>query len=212
MSKQTNYKYCQHVRENGIFCASGAVKGRAFCYFHLRIRAHRLALAQAQFEDRPWHAELPPLENMHAVQVALMQVADGLAQDAIDPRRAGLLLYALQQAATNLQNRLAWVNNSPFEISSEEEGIVVRYPGLETEFGLPPRIDIADPPYRVFPPVQPTFAKMTDEEWSGYVQGHLEDLYRHRAAVLKKPPQSDHPQKTSQPTADSRQLTAAGNK
>jgi hypothetical protein len=212
MSKQENYKYCQHIRENGTFCGSGAVKGRAFCCFHLRIRARRLALAQAQLENRPWRAELPPLENMHAVQVALMQVADGLAQDAIEPRRAGLLLYALQQAATNLQNRLAWVNNSPFEISSEEDGIVVRYPGLETEFGLPPRIDIADPPYRVFPPVQPTFAKMTDEEWSGYVQGHIEDLYRHRAAVLKKPPQSA-PQKISQPmTTDNRQLTTAVNK
>lgn len=212
MSKQENYKYCQHIRENGTFCGSGAVKGRAFCCFHLRIRARRMALAQAQLENRPWRAELPPLENMHAVQVALMQVADGLAQDAIETRRAGLLLYALQQAATNLQNRLAWVNNNPFEISSEEDGIVVHYPGLESEFGLPPSVDIADPPYRVFPPLRPTFAKMTDEEWSGYVQAHIEDLFRHRAAVLKKSPQSHHPQKTSQPTTDSRQLTAAGNK
>jgi hypothetical protein len=212
MSKQANYKYCQHVRENGIFCASGAVKGRPFCYFHLRIRARRMALAKAQSEDTPWRMELPPLEDMHGVQVALMHVADALAQDVIEPRRAGLLLYSLQQAATNLQNRVAWVNNSPFEISSEEDGIVVRYPGLETEFGLPPSIDIADPPYRVFPPLRPTFAEMTEEEWSGYVQRHIDDLYAHRAATVKKPPQSHHPQPASQLTTDNRQLTAAGNK
>jgi hypothetical protein len=118
------YKYCQHVRENGIFCASGAVKGRAFCYFHLRTRARRMALAQAQFEQRPWRVELPPLEDMHGVQTALMQVTDAIAADAIEPRRAGLLLYALQQAATNLQGRIGWVHGSPFENKFQKEGVV----------------------------------------------------------------------------------------
>ena len=211
MSKQMNYKYCQHVRENGIFCASGAVKGRAFCYFHLRIRARRMALAQAQSEDRPWRMELPPLEDMHGVQVALMQVADGLAQDAIDPRRAGLLLYAFQQAATNLQNKLAWVNGSPFENKFQTEGVVNKYPGLEAEFGLPEQIDIDAPPYQVFAPAHPPIAEMTDEEWSAWVQRNVDEVYAQRAA-LKKQPQSAH-QKTSQSmTTGNRQLTAAGNK
>jgi hypothetical protein len=145
------YKYCQHVRENGTLCASGAVKGRAFCLFHLRTRARRLALAQAQSEEKPWRLELPPLEDMHAVQVALMQVANGLAQDAIEPRRAGLLLYALQQAASNLQATGGWLRGSPFEVSSEKEGVVTSYPGLESEFGLPPAHRSRRPTPRALP-------------------------------------------------------------
>jgi hypothetical protein len=146
-----SFRYCQHVRENGTFCGSGAVKGRSYCYFHLRTRARRLALAQADSQHKPWRPELPPLDDMHAVQVSLMQVADAVASDAIDPRRAGLMLYALRQAALNLRNRTAWFMSSPFKIDSEEEGAVDSYPGLEAEFGLPRRIDLDARPEDVFP-------------------------------------------------------------
>jgi hypothetical protein len=201
------YKYCQHVRENGIFCASGAVKGRAYCYFHLRTRAQRLAMAKAQSHHEPWRLELPPLEDMHSVQVALMQVAGALGQDLIEPRRAGLLLYALQQAATNLQNKLAWVNGSPFENKVQKEGVVTQYPGLEAEFGLPADINLRLPPYRVFPPPQPSIGEMSEEQWSRFMQRNIEDAIA-QAPELKKTVQSIHPQKSSQATTtDNRQLT-----
>jgi hypothetical protein len=191
------YKYCQHVRENGTLCASGAVKGRAFCLFHLRTRARRLALAQAQSEEKPWRLELPPLEDMHAVQVALMQVANGLAQDAIEPRRAGLLLYALQQAASNLQATGGWLRGSPFEVSSEKEGVVTSYPGLESEFGLPPRIDLDAPPHELFPPPAPSIADMSDEQWRRAGERSIRAAIAH-APVLKNPPKSDHSKTTLQ--------------
>jgi len=192
------YKYCQHVRENGTFCASGAVKGRAYCYFHLRTRARRLAMAQAQSQEKSWHPELPPLEDMHAVQVALMQVAEGLAQDAVDPRRAGLLLYALQQAASNLRETTGWLMGSPFELSSEKEGAVVEYRGLESEFGLPPRIDLDAPPHELFPPPPPTIASMSDEEWRRVSNRSIQGAIAHAPDALKKPPENAHPQKTAQ--------------
>src|SRR5271157_387598 len=192
------YKYCQHVRENGTFCASGAVKGRAYCYFHLRTRARRLAMAQAQSQEKPWRPELPPLEDMHAVQVALMQVADGLAQNAVDPRRAGLLLYALQQAAANLRATTGWLMGSPFQVSFEKEGAVAEYPGLESEFGLPPRIDLDAPPHECFPPPRPTIANMSDEEWRRVSAGAIQAAIAHAPAALKKPPENAHPQKTAQ--------------
>ena len=194
------YKYCQHVRENGTFCASGAVKGRAFCYFHLRTRARRLAMAQAQSEEKPWRPELPPLEDMHAVQVALMQVANGLAQDAIEPRRAGLLLYALQQAASNLQATTGWLRGSPFQISTEKDGKVTSYPGLEAEFGLPARIELDAPPRQLFPPPPPRIANMTDEEWRRSRDQLIRSSIAH-APGLKRPPESDHPQKSLQTKA-----------
>jgi len=191
------YKYCQHVRENGTFCASGAVKGRAYCYFHLRVRARRLAMAQTQSQEKTWRPELPPLEDMHAVQVALMQVTDALAADAIDPRRAGLMLYALQQAASNISNTAAWLMPSRFEISSEDEGAVINYPGLESEFGLPPRIDLDAPPQELFPPPRPTIANMSDEEWRRTSDRAIQAAIAH-APALKKPPEGDHPLETLQ--------------
>ena len=86
------FKYCQHVRENGLYCGSGAVKGRAYCYFHLRTRARRLAMAKAQAENQQWRLQMPPLEDMHAVQSAVMQVLDAVNQEAVDPQRARLML------------------------------------------------------------------------------------------------------------------------
>jgi len=191
------YKYCQHVRENGTFCGSGAVKGRAYCYFHLRVRARHLAMAQAQSQEKPWHPELPPLEDMHAVQVALMQVADALAQDAIDPRRAALLLYALQQAASNLRATTAWFMPSRFQLSSEKEGAVVDYPGLESEFGLPSRINLDAPPRELFPAPPRTIANMSDEGWRRISERTIQATVAHPAAALKKPPESDRSQKAA---------------
>jgi hypothetical protein len=198
------YKYCQHVRENGTFCGSGAVKGRAYCYFHLRVRARRLAMAQAQSQEKPWRPELPPLEDMHSVQVALMQVADGLAQDAIEPRRAGLLLYALQQAASNLQATTAWLMGSPFQLSSEKENAVVKYPGLESEFGLPPRIDLDAPPRELFPSPPTSIANMSDEEWRGVSERAIQAAIAYAPADFKKPPESAHSQTILQATGVNR--------
>jgi hypothetical protein len=188
------YRYCQHVRENGTLCASGAVKGRDYCYFHLRTRARRLAMAQAQSQEKPWRPELPPLEDMHAVQVALMQVIDALAADTIDPRRAGLMLYALQQAASNISNA-AWRLPSRFEISTERKGAVVNYPGLESEFGLPPRIDLDAPPQELFPSPPPTIANMSDEEWRRTKDRTLQAAIA-PAPAIKKPPEGGGPLKT----------------
>jgi len=188
------YRYCQHVRENGTFCASGAVKGRDYCYFHSRVRARRLAMAQAESQEKPWRLELPPLEDLHAVQVALMQVTDALAADAIDARLAGLMLYALQQAASNISNH-AWLIPSRFETSREKEGAVVDYPGLESEFGLPPRIDLDAPPHELFPAPRPTIANMSDEEWRRTRERTIQAAVEH-APALKKAPEGDRPLST----------------
>jgi hypothetical protein len=146
------YKYCQHVHENGAFCGSGAMRGRAYCYFHLRTRARRLAVAQANSQQKAWRPDLPPLENMHAVQVGLMQVLEGLASESVDRRRAALMLYALQQAATNLRAINPWLRSSAFELRPNKDGVVVDYPGLESEFGLPQRVDLDAPADELFPP------------------------------------------------------------
>lgn len=146
------YKFCQHVKENGTFCSSGALKGRKYCYFHSRVRARRLAMAQAESESRAWRLDLPALEDMHAVQNSIMQVVDALAKGVLDPQVAKPILYGLQQAGINVRYVNSWIPDSRFAVKEYDEMRAIDYPGLEDEFGLPRRIDLDASPEAVFPP------------------------------------------------------------
>jgi len=149
-----SYKYCQHVRENGVFCKSPSLKGRNYCYYHARMRARRLAMARAQAEKKAWHLDLPPLEDMHAVQSAISNVLEAIAAGAIDSKSGGLILYGLQQAANNVRDVQPWLGSSRFEIDESEDRRVDGYPGLETEFDLPKNVDLEAVPEVTFPPPQ----------------------------------------------------------
>ena len=150
-----SFKYCHQVKEDGILCQSAAVRGRDYCYFHLRHRARRLAMAQAKARGQRWQLKLPPLEDLHAVQSGLMQVLDALATDTIDPRRAALMLYGLQQAASNVRSVTGWMGNSRFHVSRQNQMRADTYPGLEREFDLPKGTDMDTPPEIAFPPPAP---------------------------------------------------------
>ena len=47
--------------------------------------------------------DLPPLEDSSAIQLALTDILQALAANQLDTKRAGLLLYGLQVASTNVQ-------------------------------------------------------------------------------------------------------------
>jgi len=125
-------RQCEHIKSNGEFCGSPALRGRNYCYFHLthigrRLRAERqfqpsqqaqgsAGKQDAQLGQEPNAAmpetgempgvalELPPLEDTNAIQIALMQVVDAILHNRLDNKRAGLVLYALQTASRNLSN------------------------------------------------------------------------------------------------------------
>jgi len=102
-------RQCEHIKTNGEFCGSPALRGRNYCYFHLtyigrRIRAERVhEKAMAHGVDASVvPLELPPLEDANSVQMAVMQVIDAILHNRMDNKRAGLVLYALQTASSNL--------------------------------------------------------------------------------------------------------------
>src|SRR5271169_5982728 len=99
--------HCRHVKEDGVYCQGAPLRGREYCRFHLRALGHRMRLARAQARREPYHLVLPILEDLNAVQVARMQVLDALAAGLIEDRRAGLLLYGLQQASSDLRSATA---------------------------------------------------------------------------------------------------------
>lgn len=106
---KTKTRQCEHIKTNGEFCGSPALRGRNYCYFHLtyigrRLRAERVREKAASYgvDASVVPLELPPLEDANSVQMALMQVIDAILHNRIDNKRAGLVLYALQTASSNL--------------------------------------------------------------------------------------------------------------
>lgn len=140
-------KLCGHLREDGSTCRSIAVRDREFCSFHLNHRGRRLCIARARARRERLPLQLPPLEDLYAVQVGIMQVTDWLLNGKLDRRDARLALSGLRQAAANLrQPPEVWENSRPFQ--SQEQ---LELPGFEAEHGLPQGIDVKSAPEAVFP-------------------------------------------------------------
>lgn len=148
LPKPPAIKTCQHFRENGKLCRSAAVTDRDYCYFHLSFRGRRLKMARARARGQRWRLELPPLEDLYAVQVGLQQVLDAMADGHLDRHLGGLMLYGLQQAATNLRcPQEVWEKSSRFDDVEQ-----MKWPGFEKEHGLPEGFDVDTPPEEAFPP------------------------------------------------------------
>ena len=91
---------CQHVKTNGTQCGSPALRRRKYCFFHDKIRTER---AKITAKNSLCRFDLPLLEDANAVQMALMKVIQMLGSGTLDPKTAGLMLYALQTASVNLR-------------------------------------------------------------------------------------------------------------
>ena len=148
------YRYCQHIHDNGDHCGSAALTGRDYCRYHLRYRGRLMRMAQARARNQPFDLILPPLENMHAVQSALTKVVEAVAADMIDLKHARIILTALRQAAQNL--KVEWRDSA---YHNEEGGT---YEEFESEFGLPENLDLNAPPEVAFPPPpEPSFSDLS---------------------------------------------------
>ncbi len=153
-------KLCLHVKEDGVYCQIAALRGRSYCYRHLRLRGQQMRIARALAQRQTYHLVLPPLEDMNGVQAALVHVTAALAAGLLERRRAGQLLYALQQAANNQrlldkaqkQAQAAPQSGQPALEAGGPQRVVEDYPQFEAEFGLPPGLDLTLPPQVAFPP------------------------------------------------------------
>jgi hypothetical protein len=104
-----NVPRCQHIKVNGTQCGSPSLRSRRYCFFHDRIRREQVKIAADASAQRRF--ALPLLEDANSVQVALMKVIQMLASGAVDHKTAGLILYALQTASSNLRNADFEVND-----------------------------------------------------------------------------------------------------
>jgi hypothetical protein len=147
------YETCRHVKEDGVFCGSPAIRDRQYCYYHLTHRGRRLRRALALSRREPCLLDLPPLEDLRSMRVALSEVVQAVAHGQLDYRAAGVMLYGIQQATTltlriNQQQALLAENAASAEASASANGSatddqrITEYPEFERRHGLQPGIDL----------------------------------------------------------------------
>jgi hypothetical protein len=111
---------CQFVRTNGTQCGSPALKEAKLCYYHERDRKRVENFHQARglkcddyMNGHPAlqaslnpeimeSLEMPALDDAVSIQVALTNLVRAICYEHISEKRAGLALYGLQVAVSNL--------------------------------------------------------------------------------------------------------------
>ena len=80
------------------------LRGATVCYFHGSLgHTQHLTINDARYDASPATLTLPVLEDYESVQMAIMQVLQKLTTGHLDRKTAGLLLYGLQIASSNLR-------------------------------------------------------------------------------------------------------------
>jgi len=95
-----NIPRCQHIKVNGTQCGSPSLRETTFCYYHIRYHWPEMNELEDKSELR---RQLPTLEDANSIQVTLAQLVERLISFEVDYKQAGLILYALQIASTNLK-------------------------------------------------------------------------------------------------------------
>src|SRR5882724_4694591 len=82
---------CRWVRQDGTSCRSPQMKQHIYCFAHRQMAEARTLMLM-----------LPAPEDANAIQVGLMRIQKALIEDTISMKKAGLLLYSMQLALTNV--------------------------------------------------------------------------------------------------------------
>jgi hypothetical protein len=109
---------CRHIMPSGKKCRAAALCGTPYCYFHTRV--HHSAKAKPEPKNAP--LKLPVLEDRSAIQLALAQILDAFASARIDSKHAGLLLYGLQIASTNISGGASALAETVMNITRTRNG------------------------------------------------------------------------------------------
>src|ERR1700739_879398 len=82
---------CQWGRQDGTSVGLAQMKRHIYCFAHMQMA-----------EARDLMLRLPPPEDPNAIQVGLMRIQKAVIEDRISMKKAGLLLYSMQLAMTNV--------------------------------------------------------------------------------------------------------------
>ncbi len=94
-----SFRTCDHLKQDGVPCGSPALRGKKLCYFHQRDHKRRQYAASVVRRADILGPRLPRMKSPADIQVALYEVLRALADRRVPLRRAGAILFGLQQAA-----------------------------------------------------------------------------------------------------------------
>lgn len=106
-SYRVEIRRCQHIKTSGAQCGSPALKEKEFCYYHQQNRAVAAAIYREGERGANGEIVIPPFEDGHAIQTVLRHVVQLVLERRIERKDAGLMLYALQIASSNLRQMAA---------------------------------------------------------------------------------------------------------
>ncbi len=137
------YETCHHIKEDGAYCGSPAVRDNKYCYYHLMQRGRRLRRARALRDNVPYRLDIPSLDSPYAVRDAISEIAQAIAAGQLEPLAAGKLLYAVQLAAANNrrieQMEAKAAKDQPI---ANDNSRIHEYPEFQKQFGLAPGADL----------------------------------------------------------------------
>jgi hypothetical protein len=91
-------KICAQRKADGDPCQSPALRGERFCHYHTVT-----GKPAANIDNSPsGHAYLPVFEDAVSIQAAISDVCEMMLHRRIETKEAGVLLYAMQVASTNM--------------------------------------------------------------------------------------------------------------
>src|ERR1035441_10033837 len=94
---------CHHYQApTGQRCGSPALKGEYYCYHH-HIKNAARSNRRVLIDPEVTCMELPPIEDRASIFVALAAVVHRLAENTVDTRRAGQMIYGLPVALRALE-------------------------------------------------------------------------------------------------------------
>src|ERR1051326_4648567 len=82
---------CRWVKQDGTGCGSPQMKKHIYCFAHKQM-----------LEAQALMLRLPAAEDANAIQIGLMRIQKSLIEGTISTKIAGLLLYSMQLALTNV--------------------------------------------------------------------------------------------------------------
>ncbi len=89
---------CHHYQApTGQRCGSPAMKSEYYCYHHL-VKTNYKKNHRVLIDPEITGMEIPPIEDRASIFIALAAVVHRLAENTIDTRRAGQMIYGLQVA------------------------------------------------------------------------------------------------------------------
>lgn len=99
---------CTHISSSGRVCGGIALRNSQFCYWHheaRRRRIHHALPTNSGPNVAGRNMVIPILEDADSILVSIQEIMHAIIEGRIDRQSAGLLLYALQNAAHILPQR-----------------------------------------------------------------------------------------------------------